>query len=170
MTAGQETHRLPPARGSTSSGLEALASDLCLEGSADRLIEAGRVLGGLLLAFLLEERITLLGEFEDLAADFLALLDLVRDDLLPLLGRELLELVGQLVGLQGVQFDCPVLDALDQVVVVVGRGVDRLVVRTSAWAAAGAASGDLLFESASELRPCALRKSAPPIPPIIPPP
>jgi hypothetical protein len=43
-----------------SSGFEPLASDLCLEGRADRLVEPSRILGGLLLAFLSDERIALL--------------------------------------------------------------------------------------------------------------
>src|SRR5262249_19278488 len=65
-----------PRRLDRRSGFEALASDLGLEGRADRLIEPRRLAGGLLLSFLLDERIPLLRQLEDLLANLPALLDL----------------------------------------------------------------------------------------------
>src|SRR5262249_12705525 len=108
---------IAPRRLDRRSGFEALASDLGLEGCADRLIEPCRLAGGLLLSFLLDERIPLLRQLEDLLANLPALLDLLRDDFLTIIGRKPLELVGQIVRLHGVEFDSSALDALDQVVV-----------------------------------------------------
>lgn len=103
---------------------------MLLESLADRLVEPGLVPGRLPLALLEDERIAFLRQLKNLLANLLALFDLVRNDLVAIIGRELLEFVGKLVLLQGVEFDPPVLDGLDQVTIVVSCGVDRLIDRT----------------------------------------
>jgi len=59
---------------------------LLLESLADRLVEPGRVLGGLLLAFLEDERIAFLRQLKNLLPNLLTLFDLVRNDLLAIIG------------------------------------------------------------------------------------
>src|SRR5262249_59192665 len=87
---------IAPRRLRRRSRLEALASDLGLEGRADRLIETRRLPGGLLPSFLLDERIPLLRQLDDLLANLPALLDLLRVVFPTFIGRKPLELVSQI--------------------------------------------------------------------------